>query len=49
MTNKEVKKIINWLYSKDNPNHEYNKKTNPSKKETLKLFLKQNQERNRPV
>ena len=40
----EVKKIVNWMYSKDNPNHKYNKKNNSSKKETLKSFLKQNNE-----
>ena len=37
-----MKKAINWMYSKDNPNHKYNKKNNSSKKETLKSFLKQN-------
>ena len=40
----EVKKIVNWMYSKDNPNHKYNKKNDSSKKETLKSFLKQNNE-----
>jgi len=32
------------MYSKDNPNHQYNRKNNPSKKETLKSFLKQNKD-----
>ena len=43
----EVKKIVNWMYSKDNPNHEYNRKNNPSKQATLKSFLKQNYARKR--
>ena len=32
------------LVTKDNPNHQYNRKNNPSKKETLKSFLKQNKD-----
>ncbi len=44
MNIKKVKEIVNWMYSKDNPNHQYNRKNNPSKKETLKLFLKQNKD-----
>tara|TARA_R100000365_G_C2709438_1_gene45313 strand:+ start:32 stop:178 length:147 start_codon:yes stop_codon:yes gene_type:complete len=47
MNDKEVKKIVNWMYSKDNPNHEYNRKNNPSKQATLKSFLKQNYARKR--
>ena len=31
MNKKQLKKMVDWMYSKDNPNHEYNKKTNPSK------------------
>ena len=44
MSDKEVKEIVDWLYSKDNPNQGYNRKNNPSKKETLKSFLKQNKD-----
>ena len=42
MNKKEVKEIVDWMYSKDNPNHEYNRKNNPSKQQTLKSFIKQN-------
>ena len=42
MNIKKIKEIVDWMYSKDNPNHEYNKKLNPSKKATLKSFIKQN-------
>jgi len=45
MLNKEVKEIVDWMYSKHNPNHEYNRKNNPSKKVTLKSFIKQNRAR----
>jgi len=45
MLNKEVKEIVDWMYSKDNPNHEYNRKNNPSKTVTLKSFIKQNRDR----
>ena len=45
MLNKEVKEIVDWMYSKDNPNHEYNRKNNPSKAATLKSFIKQNRAR----
>jgi hypothetical protein len=44
MKDKEVKEIVDWMYSKDNPNYEYNKKDG-TKQETLKYFLKQNTER----
>jgi len=44
---KEVKEMVGWLYSKDNPNYEHNRKNSPSKKATLKSFLKQNKERNK--
>ena len=27
LTKKQIKTMIDWMYSKDNPNHEYNKKT----------------------
>ena len=30
MNIKKVKEIVNWMYSKDNPNHQYNRKNNPS-------------------
>ena len=40
MKDKEVKKIVDWMYSKDNPNKE--KRWN--KKIVLKSFLKQNNE-----
>jgi hypothetical protein len=40
MKNKKVKEIVNWMYSKDNPNKE--KRWN--KKIVLKSFLKQNNE-----
>ena len=35
MNKKQLKKMVDWMYSKDNPNHEYNKKYYGSKKETL--------------
>ena len=44
MKDKEVKEIVDWMYSKDNPNYEYNKK-DETKQETLRYFLKQNTER----
>jgi hypothetical protein len=44
MNIKKVKEIVNWMYSKDNPNHQYNRKNNPSKQATLKSFLKQNKD-----
>lgn len=44
MNIKKVKEIVNWMYSKDNPNHQYNRKNNPSKQATLKSFIKQNKD-----
>ena len=35
MNKKQMKKMVDWMYSKDNPNQEYNKKYYGSKKETL--------------
>ena len=32
---------VNWMFSKDNPNRDYNKKHYGSKKKVLKHFLKQ--------
>jgi hypothetical protein len=40
MTKKQIKKMINWMYSKDNPNHEYNKKVYGSKKLLIKELIK---------
>tara|TARA_R100001594_G_scaffold123836_2_gene160503 strand:+ start:145 stop:300 length:156 start_codon:yes stop_codon:yes gene_type:complete len=36
MNKKQLKKMVNWMYSKDNPNHKYNKKCYGSKKVMLK-------------
>jgi|TARA_R100001440_G_scaffold48454_1_gene68318 hypothetical protein len=36
LTKKQIKKMIDWMYSKDNPNHEYNKKIYGPKKAMLK-------------
>ena len=36
MNKKQLKKMVDWMYSKDNPNHKYNKKYYGSKKVTLK-------------
>ena len=35
MNKKQLKKMVDWMYSKDNPNYKYNKKNYGSKKETL--------------
>ena len=40
MTKKQIKKMINWMYSKDNPNHEHNKKVYGSKKLLIKELIK---------
>ena len=36
MNKKQLKKMDDCMYSKDNPNHEYNRKTYGFKKATLK-------------
>ena len=45
MLNKQVQEIVDWMYSKDNPNYKHNRKNNPSKAATLKSFIKQNRAR----
>jgi len=46
---KQVKEIVNWMYSKDNPNNDMDDPVaqhGGTKQETLRYFLKQNKERN---
>ncbi len=41
LNKKQLKKMVDWMYLKDNPNYEYNKKTYGSKKSMLKWLNQQ--------
>ena len=48
----KVKEIVDWMYSKDNPNNDMDDpvaRHGGTKQETLRYFLKQNKERNEKI
>ena len=52
MKNKEVREMVDWMYSKDNPNNDMDDPValhGGTKQETLRYFLKQNKERNEKI